>query len=404
MTRTPGPAAVTLRLPDQHLDTVTPHTEDHLMSTPATGTDASSNTELPPGLELRLVTIPATIDAPDAGDFVEMARVRNLVYAEINGNDDESVPADELLPNLQPTEYETRYLWVAVMHGEFVGRLAIDIPLEEGSIVAYWRIELLRAAGGQGIGTAAYALIEHTARTHGRTVLQSWATHPEIAGPRVVPPTGFGSIPEDRGARFYLRNGYTLEQVERMSALTLAGSEQHVDELRDAAAEASTDYRVVRWFAPTPPEYVAGYGWMKSRMITDAPAAALEFDEEEWDAARVARHDAPFVESGRALQVTAAQHIASGELVAFNELVIGKDRIAVTFQEDTLVLQGHRGHRLGMLVKCEGLIAWRDHAPESPRVITYNAEENRPMLDVNEAIGFVPVAYNGAWKKSLQAE
>ncbi len=363
--------------------------KDHPMSTP------------PAGLELRLLQIPASVDALDAADFLEMVRVRNLVYGEINGNDDESIAPDELLPALQPDEYERRFVWLAVLDGEVVGRVGVDIPLEEGSRVAFWRIELLRAAWGQGIGTTAYALVEQVARDHGRSVLQSWATHPDTTGPRIAPPTGFGSIPEDHAARFYLRNGYSLEQVERMSALDLTGAHDRLSALLAEAREASAGYRVVQWFAPTPPEFVEGYAWMKSRMITDAPAAAMEFDEEVWDAARVARHDSLYTDAGRTLQVTAAQHIESGRLVAFNELVIGKDRTTATSQEDTLVLKEHRGHRLGMLVKCAGLLSWHEIAPQSHRVITYNAEENRPMLDINETIGFAPVAYNGAWKKVL---
>ncbi|MBD4636278.1 GNAT family N-acetyltransferase, partial [Xanthomonas citri pv. citri] len=60
-------------------------------------------------------------------------------------------------------------------------------------------------------------------------------------------------------------------------------------------------------------------------------------------------------------------------------------------QWDTIVLPEHRGHRLGMRVKAANLIAVRDALPGARAIITGNAEENRHMLDVNEALGFRPV-------------
>lgn len=357
----------------------------------------------PAGVELRRLTIPSSLDTPDAADFLAMVEVRNRIYREISGHGDEAITASELLPHYLPDDYEKRYSWLVIHDSHVVGRVGVDVPLHVGSRVVFWLVELLEQAQGRGIGSMAYELVERTAREHGRTILQSWAEHRATDGPRLAAPTGFGSIPHDRAARFYLRHGYTLEQIERNSALDLQGSFDEVERLLSAAEAASSDYRIVQWSPPTPAEYVDGYAWMKSRMNTDAPAAAMEFDEERWDAARVSRHDALYTDGGRLLLVTAAQHVESGELCAFNELVIGRDGTEASHQEDTLVLKEHRGHRLGMRVKCAGLLAWRGLAPRSPRVLTYNAEENRPMLDINEAIGFTPIAYNGAWKKVLDA-
>jgi len=350
-------------------------------------------------VEFRPLTIPARIEDADAVDFIEMTRVRNAVYAEIGGNDDDALTPTELLPHYQPDPDETRLSWAVIADGAFVGRIGVDIPHEEGSRSAYWLIELLRSHHGRGIGTAAYELVEQAAREHGRTVLQSWAQHAEADGPRLSAPTGFGTIPRDHAARFYLAQGYVLEQIERRSDLDLVTSASTVDRLLAEAERAAAGYRVVQWSPPTPADRVAGFAWMKSRMSTDAPAAGMEFDEQIWDAERVARHDRRWTDAGMTVLVTAAQHIASGDLVAFNELTIGADGTRPTNQEDTLVLKEHRGHRLGQLVKCAALKSWRGIAPLSPKVITYNAEENRPMLDINEAIGFRPVAYEGAWKK-----
>ena len=242
--------------------------------------------------------------------------------------------------------------------------------------------------------------------TDGVEHLLCWVEHhdgPDADGV-LTSPTGFGAVPRDRAARFLERSGFVLGQVERASELTW--SAEVADSLRTtmaAAQERAQEYRVVQWMLPTPPEFVDGYAWMKSRMSTDAPDADLDLPEEVWDAARVREGEARTAAKGFTIQVTAAQHIDTGELCAFNELAIrASDPTDLTHQYDTLVLSGHRGHRLGLLVKTAGLLGWHDRFPASPRVQTYNAEENRPMLDINEALGFVGIACEGAWKKDLR--
>ena len=175
----------------------------------------------PVGVDLRPLTIPTSVDSPDAADFIEMVRVRNRIYREISGHDDHRIAADELLPHYKPDEYERRLCWVVELDGEIVGRVGVDLPLESDSKTAFWLVELVRDVWGRGIGSAAYELVERVARENGRTVLQSWAEHPDAPGPRLAAPTGFGDIPEDHVARFYLRHGFTLEQIERNSAFDL---------------------------------------------------------------------------------------------------------------------------------------------------------------------------------------
>lgn len=357
---------------------------------------------VPDGVELRRVVIPQSPDAADAADFVAMVELRNAVCREIDGDDDEAATAAEILPVYRDDAYERSWLWLLLCGGDVVGRAVLTLPLEPDSRVAFVNVELLRRVWGRGIGSVAADLLEATAAREGRTVLQTWATHTGDEPQRLPAPTGFGSVPRDHVARFLDRRGYILEQIERKSTLELGPStDRHIDALLAEASSHAVGYRIVQWDAPAPGEFVSGYAWMKSRMVTDAPAAGMEFDEQVWDAARVADYEKRYLVSHRTLHVTAAQHVATGELVAFNELVIGADHSRPTYQEDTLVLSEHRGHRLGMLVKCAALHDWRIFAPDSPRVLTYNAEENRPMLEINEAIGFAAVSCTGAWKKTV---
>lgn len=354
------------------------------------------------GASLRPLVLPARADAADAEEFRDLARVRNQIYREITGRDEQNLTPDELLPLLRSGPDRITVVWVVRHGGAVIGRAMVDIPQDEGARSLIATIELLPRAWRRGIGRAILPHVEAAARAHGRAVIQIWTEQQATDGPRLHAPTGYGSVPDDHVARFLTRSGFTLEQVHRVSTLDLHRSEERrMRKLNDGARDRARDYDVVSWLLPTPDEHLDGYAWMKSRMSTDAPSAGFDADEERWDAARVRRMEAREHERGNTMLVTAARHRATGTLVAFTELAIGRDRAATTHQNDTLVLRAHRGHRLGLLIKTEALLMWRGIAPRSTQLITYNAEENRPMLSINEALGFTARAHEGAWKKEL---
>ena len=136
-------------------------------------------------------------------------------------------------------------------------------------------------------------------------------------------------------------------------------------------------------------------------MTTDAPQGDLDEPAEEWTIERLDDFEREIEEGPRFMVTAAAEHVPSGELVGFTQLMVARDATRPVDQDDTIVLKEHRGHRLGMLLKIANIRQLEEVAPGHPSIITFNAEENRPMLDVNEAVGFLPVGYEAAWQKTI---
>lgn len=351
------------------------------------------------------VTIPTHVGDADAADFIAAMQVRNRVYRESSGSADEDQSPAELLPIYRESSLSRRLLWLARLDGAPVARVNLDLPLEAGSSSAQAEILVLRSAWGRGVGSAALNLIEREARHAGRRTVHGVCEHPhDETAPRLAPRTGVGSVTADHAARFLTARSYTLEQVERKSVFDLSIHDESLTTLHDRARAAASAYDVVAWTDGAPDAWVDDYARMKSRMSTDAPSGELDVTAEQWDATRVREMEKKQRDAKLRTLVVAAVHRESASLVAFTELIGFADPVAATIQADTLVLREHRGHRLGMLVKTEALPLWRRLSPESPRVLTWNAEENRPMLSINEAMGFVPVASIGGWQKHLDAD
>jgi GNAT superfamily N-acetyltransferase len=356
-------------------------------------------------LTIQELPIPRTLDSPDAADFLASVDVRNACERDGYGTDEFAYSAEELLPSWQNVEHEPKRLFGARVRGEIVARGVYETQPTEDAEAAWLQVQVLPEYRRLGIGTALADLLEELAVEAGKRRVIVYAVSRDAPGERLEPPTGFGSVPLGNDeVRFLLGRGYTLEQVERGSRLALPLDARELEQrVADAAAASGPDYRLHSWIDRTPERWRTDMVVLYTRMSTDAPSAGLEEPEDPWTVERLIATEEKESASPRTNLVAAVEHIPTGRLVGYTELSVPAEAGRPVSQGDTLVLREHRGHRLGMLLKVGNLAHLQRERPGHPAVTTFNAEENRHMLSVNEAVGFTPIAYEGGWKKVLDA-
>lgn len=355
----------------------------------------------------RLV-LPDALGSPEAGDFLEFNRLSDALVLEIWGNLDRATPPGARLQYWRDDAYKRMQLFFVRVGGRMAARSWIRYELQDNLGSALLHVDVLNGFTGRGIGRTLLAHAEAVAAADRRSVLMTFTEHPadfDAEGPDVLrPATGTGALPASaRAVRFAQQAGYQLEQVERFSSLAMPPPPGLLDALeREALARAET-YELVTWTDHCPQEYVEQLAGLMSRMSTDAPTGGLSYAEESWDAARVRHVEDIWTQAGNLSLVTAARHRGSGELAGYSVLQLTPSKPWLADQDDTLVAAGHRGHRLGMLVKIRNLRRLLAEYPAVERVITFNAAENDHMLGINVALGFRPAGYDGEWQRTVDA-
>ncbi len=346
------------------------------------------------------LTIPDTLDGPVAADFIRAIEVGNEVEAIGYGTPDLAYEPDEELPIFH-NPHEPQRMLVARVDGQIVARATHETTVGDDADTSWLATEVLPAFRGRGIGTALADAVEQIARDAGKAKVVVYAPIADGPGERIPSPTGFGSIVADREeVRFLQGRGYRLEQIERLSRLALPVAD--IEALVVAAQERSgSDYRLHTWVGRTPEHWIADIAHLATRMSTDAPTAGLEEPEDPWTVERVVEADDRSAQSPRVRHAAAVEHVPTGRLVGYTILSVPKQLHRAVDQYATIVVREHRGHKLGMLLKVGNIAHLQGVRPGHPSIMTFNAEENRHMLDVNEAVGFVPVANESAWRKDL---
>ncbi len=249
--------------------------------------------------------------------------------------------------------------------------------------LAWLRVVIAPGHRRRGYGSAVMGMLLEECRRLGRTLIgiDHW---------------------EDEGiARFAAALGF--EPKSWSVAMRQSLRELPVGLLDEAHAEAAPfvgDYELVRLQGRIPDELIEELA-VVAATISDAPKDELELDDDVYVPERIRAYERAHQASRlRAMRVL-ARHRPSGALAGHTVVVVDDESPAYAEQEDTAVARGHRGHRLGLLLKAE-MCRWLLEAePEVQHIDTWNAESNTHMRAVNRRLGYQVIGRSVEYQRRI---
>ena len=293
------------------------------------------------------------------------------------------------LDGAKPDADERRVLLAVVDGDEVVAAARLDLPQRDNLHLAEVLLLTHPAHRRRGAGRLLWQEAERRAAAAGRTSLN--ALSEELPGELGASPSrGFGPAV-----------GLEAMQVEVRRDIELPLDPAVVAGLAAVAAEHAADYALRTWRDAVPDDLLEDQAHLFRRMSTDIPKEGMDWEEEQWDAARVRREEAQTQAVGRTFFGAGAVHVPTGRMVAYTTMGVPRSTPERAYQWDTLVLTEHRGHRLGTLVKLACLQRLCEELPAVRFISTWNAAENGPMIRVNDALGARVNGQFVIWQKRL---
>ncbi len=280
---------------------------------------------------------------------------------------------------------------------------------EADGIVRYgWDLEpptiFIGRVDGQAVGVAEYstntydnqhlAWVEisvhpdHRRHGHGTELLEAMVERARAEGRTSL---GGGGWELDVVRGFAAAHGFEQKAIEVIRRQHL--DQLDTDEIDRRHAEAlphAAAYELVRLDGPIPEADLEAYARMAAA-INDAPTDDLDIEDEAYPPERIRAYETAQQARGTLLRVF-ARHRETGEFAGQTAVAVEGERPWLAEQHDTSVVRGHRGHRLGLLLKLE-MVRWlRERQPPVATVDTWNSASNDHMIEVNEALGYEVIA------------
>jgi mycothiol synthase len=316
---------------------------------------------------------PATLDEAALTQLAELATIEERDLAP----DDPPVTVAETADDLRLLPaFEEVHLWVARgPGGRLLGRASLWIEHREDNqhLAGLWvvvRPDERRRGTGRRLLDAAV----DRARSCRRTTLMGM------------------TVVGTEGAAAARALGAEVALVNRISRLRTAELDRSLlESWVTRAPERAAGYSLVAFEHPTPEDLLEPFASLMAVMNT-APRGDMDMEDEIYTPEVIREFEASMGRKGTSLWTLAARHDATGDLAGYTTLFFPKHRPWQAQQGDTGVVPSHREKGLGRWLKAVNLLRLLDERPAVQVVDTENAGSNAPMLGINVALGFRPLA------------
>ncbi|MDZ5621389.1 GNAT family N-acetyltransferase [Nocardioides bizhenqiangii] len=333
------------------------------------------------------------VDPFDEDAVVRWVRLTTEVVRHEIGDSGAMWTAPEMIATLQdPPKNRHELIYHGTVDGALVATGWITLPMIDNLNSADLYVAVVPEHRRRGIGSAVLAHLEQVCVERGRTRLDAITDWPYDGAP-----DGAGAA----GVEFGRVHGYSFGLGDVQRELPLPADEDVLAALAAEAAPHHADYELRTWSGPIPDDILQSYLELSSTLATEAPVGDLERDNAAVDIEAHRSTERVLAEQQRVPWHTVALD-GEGRVVAYSDLVVPGTDPRWIYQWGTLVDRAHRGHRLGVAVKVANLRAFQSAHPEDRRrIVTWNAEVNTHMIDVNERMGFRATARGGQLQKKL---
>ena len=233
-------------------------------------------------------------------------------------------------------------MWSATVDGEVVGMAALEMPRFDNQHIAVSTLFVHPDHRRRGIGTALL-----TGRRRPRPRRRTHGADGRAVLPRRRARRGRGVLDQARGFELGIAEMSRVCDLVRVRAR--AGRPSRPRPRPTTPTTASRPGRT-----GSPGRSSRGTARWARRSTSQAPLGELDLEDEVWSPERVAERDERFVATGRR-QFGVLAYAADGTCVGTTELFVNAVASWRALQGGTLVIPGHRGHRLGLSLKLANL-------------------------------------------------